>query len=74
VSCESFVLTQNSKLMGASKKLLLSRERAKYSPALAEGQNCHRHSQCYVEDEVWPDNTIAAVRSKNEFLEVTLQL
>jgi hypothetical protein len=44
--------------------------------ALAEGQNRHRHSQSYVEDEFWPDNAafrrIAAVRSKNEFFEVPL--
>ena len=41
----------------------------------AEVKNRRRHSCNYVEDDFWPTTTlteIAAVRSKNEFLEVPL--
>ena len=57
--------------------MLLSRERAIFSIALAEVQNRRRRSQSYVEDDFVPTTQreeIAAVRSKNEFLEVPLIL
>ena len=57
--------------------MLLSRERAIFSLALAEVQNRRRRSQSYVEDDfvsTTQREEIAAVRSKNEFLEVPLIL